>query len=142
MKKRHRREAKQIKAFLSDGNVGTQQLTGAILLMALRANVQLSPEIASTLYLAACREIEAYHSKNSSRMPSSFEVDCFLSLCSARLPVLDELERFKRIKIRRPEERRHTMKRRDPKSLPRATVRKVLPFPLKRGTSADYPLKR
>jgi hypothetical protein len=102
MEKRHRKEAEQIKAFISDGNIGsTQGLTEAILLMALRANVRLSPEVAASLYLAACKEVEGYHKKDTDRTPSNFEVDCVLSICRMRIPVLEELERFKRIKVGR-----------------------------------------
>jgi hypothetical protein len=98
---RHAAEAEQIKAFLADGDVGhTLLLTEAILTMALRAHIELSPEIAATLYLAACGEITNYHDSGRA-LPSPFEVDSILSICHARIPVLHELERYERIKFYR-----------------------------------------
>jgi hypothetical protein len=102
MKNQNQREAERVKAFLSDGDVGsTQMLTEAVLTMALRAHIQLEPDVAAALYLAARQVVADYHDKGNDRMPSPFEVDGILSICEAHIPVLNELERYNRILLYR-----------------------------------------
>lgn len=100
------KEAKEIIRFLSDGDVGgTRTFCEGILSMAVRAHVELSPEVAAILYLSSVRMSWNFHNVNTDRDTSPFEVDSLLSLTHARVPVLDELERYRRIKISRRREK-------------------------------------
>jgi hypothetical protein len=107
-KRKDKADAEQIMAYFADGDLGsTLKTSQAILLMALLAHVHLSPSMAATLYLASLQVVTDYYAAKNRTDISFFEVDGIISICAARLPVADELERFKKVQKRREKEGRH-----------------------------------